>query len=503
MAHVFICYDREDRDFAEVVQAKLERAGHVTVMDFDILSAGDDWQDRLDLEIRRSQALVVIMTPEARQSDYVAYEWAFALGAGVKVIPLELKQTSFSPRLHSLHRLDFTKSTRPWDTLLAEVKKAELTHPLASIEVDVAAPVAVKQAVRAIDSLDPGQRLAAVETLAQTDHPSAVDALTRALQHAVGDVRNAAACLFPDQTDPRIVPGLVAAYRQDRYKWFAETPFVSRMEAIGAAAVPNLLNGLNDAPEETRCVIIDALGYLGDASIIPALSQELLHSDADVRQCAAQALGRIGDPGAAAVLAAALNDAAASVRRAAVDSLGTLRIAAVVPDLIAILEEDNRYVRAGAARALGRIGDRSAAQALLSALDEDDTDVKVAAAAALGALGDPVAAPHLRRLLETRASSDPLTSVDGAVMVALGRLHDRESLPLIEARLIHSRGGDYGQVEQLCDHLAQWGAVGTALVIRIVQTALSSTARTLAARSLSRIPTPDAITAYKQWQRTH
>ena len=121
MAHVFISYDREDRDFAEVVQARLERAGHTTVMDFDILSAGDDWQDRLDAEIRRSQALVVIMTPQARASDYVAYEWAFALGAGVRVIPLEFRPTEFSARLDALHRLDFKDRARPWDTLLAEV----------------------------------------------------------------------------------------------------------------------------------------------------------------------------------------------------------------------------------------------------------------------------------------------------------------------------------------------------------------------------------------------
>jgi TIR domain len=74
MAHIFVSYNRQDRDFAEVVQAKLEKAGHSTSMDFDLLSAGDDWQDKLDLAIRNSHALVVIMTPDARSSDYVTYE---------------------------------------------------------------------------------------------------------------------------------------------------------------------------------------------------------------------------------------------------------------------------------------------------------------------------------------------------------------------------------------------------------------------------------------------
>src|SRR6266700_3531561 len=90
MAQVFISYAREDQDFAEVVQAKLERAGHRTSLDLDLLHAGDDWGDKLDLAIRGAHALVLVLTPDARQSVYVAYEWAFALGAGVRLIVLDL-----------------------------------------------------------------------------------------------------------------------------------------------------------------------------------------------------------------------------------------------------------------------------------------------------------------------------------------------------------------------------------------------------------------------------
>ena len=89
MTTVFISYDREDSDFAELVQAKLNRAGHTTFMDLEILDVGDDWRDKIDLALRASQVAIVIMTPEAAASHYVAYEWAFALGAGLKVIPLE------------------------------------------------------------------------------------------------------------------------------------------------------------------------------------------------------------------------------------------------------------------------------------------------------------------------------------------------------------------------------------------------------------------------------
>src|SRR5258706_11624768 len=107
MARVFLSYDREDSDFAEIVQARLSKAGHETLMDFDILDAGESWREALDQAIRESDALVVVMTPEAATSAYVSYEWAFALGARIKVIPLEYKTTEFHPRLEVLQRLDF------------------------------------------------------------------------------------------------------------------------------------------------------------------------------------------------------------------------------------------------------------------------------------------------------------------------------------------------------------------------------------------------------------
>ncbi len=294
MAHVFVCYDREDRDFAEVVQAKLERAGHKTAMDLDILSAGDDWQATLDLAIRSSDAIVVIMAPEARASDYVAYEWAFALGAGVKVIPLELRTTPFPPRLDGLHRLDFTGKSRPWDTLLAEVARAEASRPASSIAIDPGTPAAVTQAVRAIDSLVPEERLAAVNTLAQTDHPTALDALTRALEHPVKDVRVAAASVFPDRTNPKIVPGLIEAQRDEWETWFKRGMFgnppnrlYEGVTRLGASAVPGLLDALKrlgvepGTHDQLRRVLLQALGRTRSAAALPSLQEALQDEDAD------------------------------------------------------------------------------------------------------------------------------------------------------------------------------------------------------------------------------
>ncbi|NOZ51930.1 MAG: TIR domain-containing protein [Gammaproteobacteria bacterium] len=149
MAKVFVSYDREDSDFAELVQGRLEKAGHDTVMDADILNAGDDWRDKLDQAIKDAHVLLVIMTPEADASKYVAYEWAFAMGAGLTVIPLELQATTFHSRLGILQRLDFTNKARPWSALLTEIEKAAEAHAITTMSVPANASPAIQRAVNA------------------------------------------------------------------------------------------------------------------------------------------------------------------------------------------------------------------------------------------------------------------------------------------------------------------------------------------------------------------
>lgn len=520
MAHVFLSYDREDRDFAEVVQAKLERAGHETSMDLDILNAGDDWQTTLDLAIRRSDAIVVIMAPEARASDYVAYEWAFAFGAGVKVIPVELRTTAFPPRLDGLHRLDFTGKNRPWEMLLAEVARAEVRGPVSSIAVDPSTPATVKQAVRAIDSLVSEERRAAVSSLAQTDHPTALDALTRALEHPVREVRAAAATMFPDRTNPKIVQGLIEAYVDDVEKWssrsgYGDPPFpqllFEAVDRLGGSAAPALVNALKRLDLEpkhshVRHVMLQALGKTKSAAALSALQEALKDKRSWIRDGAADALGKLGEPGAAAALRSALADPEESVRGYAARSLGLLKDGGAVSDLIGLLHEDVTGVRVTAAAALGRIGDPSALAALLAALrDEEGSGVKEIVIEALGRLGDAAAIPHLRALLDQHGP-DPVTRIehlDYAVMVALVRLRDTESFAAIADRLVRFEGGvsfDSGP-EPLHQELARQGAEGVQVLVRVLSGASHPSVQSAAAKALECVAMPEVTKVLKAWKR--
>jgi len=122
----FICHDHEDGDFAELLKLRIESEGHTAWIDTERLNVGEDWRVEIDHAIKAASALLVINTPVARQSEYVTYEWAYALGVGTRVVPIMLKQTQLHPRLETLQYLDFTnRLARPWSRLMTALSEAK------------------------------------------------------------------------------------------------------------------------------------------------------------------------------------------------------------------------------------------------------------------------------------------------------------------------------------------------------------------------------------------
>ena len=260
MQHVFISYRHEDIDFAENVISRLEREGFTTWADSEI-GAGEEWRTSIDLAIKNSFALIVIMTPRAKASEYVTYEWAFAWGVGIRVIPIMLTPTDLHPRLEALQYLDFTSAkSRPWDRLIEEVKTASdapLTH---SINIPLNSPPFIRQAVASLDSANIGDRAAAIETLSTARTSTAYTVLREALKHPLPDVR-----------------------------WQAA-------EALGkiqdSAAVPALIEALADPDERVRWLSAEALGKINSPAAVPALIKALADSDGSALGPTAEALVR-------------------------------------------------------------------------------------------------------------------------------------------------------------------------------------------------------------------
>lgn len=123
MSYVFISCSHEDIDFAETLRSRLEREGFEVWTYDDRLIAGEDWRAGIDQAIRDALALIVIMSPSAKASEYVTCEWAFAWGVGVKIAPILIRPTNLHPRLESIQYFDFVnRAFRSWDNLFKLIK---------------------------------------------------------------------------------------------------------------------------------------------------------------------------------------------------------------------------------------------------------------------------------------------------------------------------------------------------------------------------------------------
>jgi len=120
---IFISHSHEDGDFAELLKLKLKAEGLDAWVDLDRLAPGVNWQTEIDSAIRSSRFLIAVLSPDARKSEYVTYEWAYALGVDRPVIPVMIRQTQLHPRLGAIQYLDFTlRGGRPWDRLITTLK---------------------------------------------------------------------------------------------------------------------------------------------------------------------------------------------------------------------------------------------------------------------------------------------------------------------------------------------------------------------------------------------
>ena len=139
MAKVFISYSSQDADFAELCQMRLKEAEIDVWLDQGVLSAGDDWRNAIDDGLNTADAVIVLLSPHACASAYVTYEWAYALGRGLRLIPLLLSPCQVHPRLESFHHMDFCNSrARPWERLFDEIRQITEADDNASNEQEAA-----------------------------------------------------------------------------------------------------------------------------------------------------------------------------------------------------------------------------------------------------------------------------------------------------------------------------------------------------------------------------
>jgi HEAT repeat protein len=375
MRHVFVSYCHEDADFAHILEEKI-RKHEFTAWRDQALSAGEDWRAEIDAGIREALAAIVILSPASIRSAYVNYEWAFARGSGIPVIPilLEAVHSHLDPHLKALKCLDFTNcAAHPWELLIESLHDLRDALRPTTVQVPRGTPPVLKQAVRELDSMEEDRRRHAIASLAQMDHPAIAEVFAEAARHPIQQVRIGAALQLAARRDARAIPGLLEGLRTRSFEGW----MLGKLgEKIGEAAVPALIEAIREEDPYVRERVYWTLGIIGGPKAIAVLIEHVSDPDADNRSHTAFALA--GHP-------------------------------AAIPALLKLMHDPESRVRSEAVTALTKCAAKTGGYgqvfpALLEALDDEYDQVAIAACEGLEQVGDPRAIPHLLKAILTNPS---------------------------------------------------------------------------------------------------
>jgi hypothetical protein len=120
---VFISYKHDTLGvyFLKDLTRELQNSGFEVWSD-RLIEVGDKWRESIDTGIKESFVIIVVLTPEATFSQYITYEWSYAMGLGIPIIPLVLVQlepnAEMHPKLEPLQYLNFTEGRQPYLELM-------------------------------------------------------------------------------------------------------------------------------------------------------------------------------------------------------------------------------------------------------------------------------------------------------------------------------------------------------------------------------------------------
>jgi len=202
------------------------------------------------------------------------------------------------------------------------------------------------------------------------------------------------------------------------------------------AAVPALLDALDDPARDVRAAATRSLALLGAAVAVEPIVEALAARRVQ-RAVGGWALMQIGAP-ALTRLRGLLRHDDSAVRATAAELIGLVGEASDSAELIGLLRDPSAEVRAKSAHALGRLGAGQAAAMLRGALGDRIFFVRAAAARALGQLADRPSIPALVHQAQTdrfeaaQAAARALAELSPAglsTMAALptGNVHLREA----------------------------------------------------------------------------
>ncbi len=422
MAHVFISYKREDIAFAKELETRLGNSGFEVWRDEQI-PGGKKWLEEIELQIHESFAVLVIVTPQAMESEWVNYEWVFGRGAGKDILGVYLKEvTTFPCRLNDYQLIDF-RTEYVWNRLFSRIEEIRNEN-----KQKIPIPHGASQDVReGIDLVNSGVR-----------------------ENKINGAKH-----LGELGDRIAVPGLIMMLKNNRQS--VQVAAVEALEKLGdSRAAEPLIDclvqyykeggqfGIDNLQEPFDNTIAKALIHIG-FEVTSTLVDNLNHKIPYVRMAVALMLGRIKDKRATHALIEASYNNKDEAQRMIIWAMGQIADETCVPVITNTLKSDAIYsVRFECIQALGHMGDKRAYEPLIEILLDNSGDpstiinhpsgsvsnhsssfaqLRSAAAQALGALGDKRAVRPLCQVLLSETDSSINSSAYGALLTLVDNNH--------------------------------------------------------------------------------
>lgn len=104
---IFISYSRKDTDYVSSLVTALREQGFEVWFDKNIRT-GTDWDDTIEEEIKKSDAIVLILSETSVASENVKDEISYAIGLDKSVNPIKIEECDVPMRLARRQYVDFT-----------------------------------------------------------------------------------------------------------------------------------------------------------------------------------------------------------------------------------------------------------------------------------------------------------------------------------------------------------------------------------------------------------
>ena len=216
------------------------------------------------------------------------------------------------------------------------------------------------------------------------------------------------------------VPLLLEAIRTESYVPVADAIRIS-MGIPGAELTRALVGELAAANPEKQLLLVQTLGYRGDAAAAPALVPLAQNGPANRRVAAIRSLVQLGTPASLPVLVALVSDPEATVSSAAQTGLFGFPGQEADAAVVALLNESNARIRIAAIDATAQRRLTAAVPALLKATADADAGV---ASASFKALGELAGVAEISGVVDALLQTKAVAAAENALSAICARQPD-------------------------------------------------------------------------------